>query len=101
MDAPSWHILEENVVTQLQGLGGSIHPSRRFRHCGRVVVRGATGWIWRGAGNHLIGGLERLGILRGRYRLCATQVGEVRVGLVPAAELALGLADASIALAPP
>jgi hypothetical protein len=41
----SGHILEEDVVTELQRLLGALRSDRGFRHGGRVVVRGTAGGI--------------------------------------------------------
>ena len=75
-DSPSWHILEEDVVAELQRLLGLRRPGRGLRHGGRVVVRGAAGGIWHLAGDHLVSGDLRLGELAERDRLRATQVGD-------------------------
>lgn len=64
-------------------------------------MRSTAGGICHFASDHLVSGNLRLGKLAERDLLGATQVGEVRVILVPAAELARLLAHTRIALSPP
>lgn len=78
MEPASRHILEEDVVPELQRLLGLRCPVRGLRHSGRVIVRGAAGGIWHLAVDYLVSGDPRLGQLTKRDRLRATQVGIVR-----------------------
>ena len=89
------------MAAEFQRLLGALHPHRWLRHGGRVVVRGAAGRIRYFPGHHLLRSNLRLGEFAEWDLLRTAQVGEVRVVLVPAAELVRLLADAGIPLPPP
>ena len=89
------------MVAELQRLHGTPRPNRWLRYGGRVVVRGAAGGIGLLSGHHLVSGDPCLSELAERDHLRAAEIGEVRIVLVPAAELVRFLAHADISFAPP
>lgn len=97
----SWHILEEDVVPELQRLLRSHSPGRSLRHGGGVVMGGAAGGIWLVTRHDQVSSFLRLGELSGRDRLRAAEEGKVRIVRAPAAELVRLLTHASIAFPPP
>ena len=63
-------------------------------------MRGTTSGVWHFPGPYLVSGNPHLGKLAEWDRPCTTQVGIVRVVLVPAAELVRLPADVSVTLTP-
>lgn len=97
----SWHILEEDVVAELQRLLCLSCPVRWFRHGGRVVMLGPASGFGTLPVYHLVGGDLRLSKLTEWDRLRANQVSVVRIVLVPAAGLVRFLANAGVTFPPP
>lgn len=100
-NAGSGYVPEEDVPAQPQGLLCLRCPRRRRLYAERVIVRRANGWTRHLSVDHLVGSDPGLRQLPGRDLLCSDEIGEVRVVLVPAAELVRLLAHTGVSLTPP